>query len=73
MVLLFMSTPSNAQTVAITKTDKYIITKHSLAVEDGLAARQVTSAIEDQEGFMWFGTTNGLCRYDGKSFKSFVF
>ena len=72
MVLLFMSTPSNAQIETITKTEDYIITKHSFSVEDGLAAREVTSAIEDKDGFIWFGTTNGLSRYDGNSFKTFT-
>ena len=69
--LLVVNTSIFAQLEPLTKTDEYIITKHSFSVEDGLAARQVTSAIEDQEGFMWFGTTNGLCRYDGNSFKTF--
>jgi two-component sensor histidine kinase len=72
MVLLFISTPSNAQIETITKTKDYIITKHSFSVEDGLAAREVTSAIEDKDGFIWFGTTNGLSRYDGNSFKTFT-
>jgi len=72
LFLLVVNTSIFAQLEPITKTDEYIITKHSFSVEDGLAARQVTSAIEDQEGFMWFGTTNGLCRYDGKSFKTFT-
>ena len=67
-----MSTPSNAQIETITKTEDYIITKHSFSVEDGLAAREVTSAIEDKDGFIWFGTTNGLSRYDGNSFKTFT-
>jgi ligand-binding sensor domain-containing protein len=70
-VLVLISTPSKAQIEPVTKSDDYIITKHSFSVEDGLAARQVTSAIEDKDGFMWFGTTNGLSRYDGNSFKTF--
>ncbi len=72
MVLLFLSTPSNAQIETITKTEEHIITTHSFSVEDGLAAREVSCAIEDNDGFMWFGTTNGLCRYDGESFKTFT-
>ncbi len=46
-----------------------IITKRLLSVEDGMAAREVRCAVQDKEGFMWFGTSNGLNRYDGKSFK----
>ena len=70
-ILLFISTPSKSQIEPLTKTDQYIITNQSFSVEDGLVARQVASAIEDKDGFMWFGTTNGLSRYDGNSFKTF--
>ena len=39
-----------------------------LSVEDGLSSRIVTCAVQDKDGFMWFGTQNGLNRYDGKHF-----
>lgn len=42
-----------------------------LSVEHGLASTQVTSIQQDHKGFMWFGTWNGLCRYDGYSFKTY--
>ena len=63
---------SSAQIETITKTKEHIITKHCFSVEDGLASRDVFCAAEDQDGFMWFGTNNGLCRYDGNSFKTFT-
>ena len=47
----------------------YIITKRFFSVEDGIAARIVQCAVQDRDGFMWFGTSNGLNRYDGKNFK----
>jgi len=40
-----------------------------ISVEDGLPSRMVFDATQDQDGFMWFATGNGLCRYDGYSFK----
>jgi len=40
-----------------------------LSVEDGLPSRLVFEAVQDRDGFMWFATANGLCRYDGYSFK----
>lgn len=64
--------PVLAQIEHITKTDDYIITKRLLSVEDGMATREVLCAVEDKNGFMWFGTNNGLCRYDGNSFKIFT-
>jgi signal transduction histidine kinase/ligand-binding sensor domain-containing protein/DNA-binding response OmpR family regulator len=40
-----------------------------LTVEEGLSHNWVRSIIKDHQGFMWFGTFNGLNRYDGKNFK----
>lgn len=41
----------------------------SFEVEDGLSQNMVYSIIQDREGFMWFGTQDGLNRYDGNTFK----
>lgn len=40
-------------------------------VEQGLSNNSVTCSIQDNKGFMWFGTKDGLNRFDGYSFKSF--
>lgn len=37
-----------------------------LGLEDGLSQSSVTSIIQDNKGFMWFGTVGGLNRYDGQ-------
>jgi signal transduction histidine kinase/ligand-binding sensor domain-containing protein/DNA-binding response OmpR family regulator len=42
-----------------------------LQVEDGLSNNSVVSMLQDNKGFMWFGTKDGLSRYDGYSFKVF--
>ncbi len=42
-----------------------------LTVEDGLSQSAVTCIFQDQKGFMWFGTQDGLNRYDGYKFKIF--
>jgi ligand-binding sensor domain-containing protein/serine phosphatase RsbU (regulator of sigma subunit) len=39
--------------------------------EDGLPQNVITSIYQDSYGFMWFGTQNGLARYDGYEFKIF--
>ena len=36
-----------------------------LGVEHGLAQESVLAIVQDRDGFMWFGTQNGLSRYDG--------
>lgn len=41
----------------------------SLQVEDGLSQNMVYCILQDKQGFMWFGTQDGLNRYDGQSFK----
>lgn len=44
--------------------------KH-ITSEDGLSTNFVSSILKDDKGFMWFGTQDGLCRYDGYQFKVF--
>ena len=39
---------------------------------DGLASNTVLTIFEDSHGTMWFGTTEGLTRYDGESFQTFT-
>lgn len=34
---------------------------------DGLPTNSITSIVQDRNGYVWIGTTNGLCRYDGYS------
>jgi len=36
---------------------------------DGLSSNTVLSMIQDRDGFIWIGTTNGLNRFDGCTFK----
>lgn len=40
-------------------------------VENGLSHNTVFCAFQDHNGFMWFGTKDGLNRYDGNRFKIF--
>lgn len=43
----------------------------NMAVEDGLSQNMVYSIMQDKTGFMWFGTMDGLNRYDGIQFRIF--
>lgn len=37
----------------------------TLTIEDGLRSNTVRNIVQDPRGFIWLGTDNGLCRYDG--------
>lgn len=41
------------------------------SVADGLPSAMVYCSYQDQDGYLWFGTTNGLARFDGTRFKVF--
>ncbi len=40
-------------------------------VFDGMAHNSILSIVQDSLGFIWFGTTNGLSRYDGYNLKNY--
>lgn len=42
-----------------------------LTSNDGLSANYVSAIHQDQIGYYWFGTMDGLNRYDGESFRIF--
>src|SRR5579872_6104008 len=42
-----------------------------LDITNGLSDNQVNSIFKDDKGFMWFGTTSGISRYDGYRFRTF--
>ena len=40
----------------------------NLTIEDGLSQSSVFEILQDKRGLMWFGTWDGLNRYDGYRF-----
>lgn len=65
LFLLFLFTiPS----VGLFSKEQDIRFKH-ISVEHGLSQVGVFCILQDTRGFMWFGTENGLNRYDGYEFK----
>ena len=63
-ILLFGTLLSHAQT-----TDRYRF--DLLGFEDGLSHREVFQVHQDNDGFLWMATINGLNRYDGYRIRSY--
>lgn len=43
-----------------------------LTTDQGLLSSSALLAVQDYQGFMWFGSEEGLQRYDGYSFKTYL-
>ncbi len=43
-----------------------------VTLQDGLPSNAVSDIYQDQKGFMWFSTNNGLARYDGSQMKVYL-
>lgn len=52
-------------------TQNYQLNFRKLTVDNGLSQNTVQAIIQDKKGFMWFGTQDGLNRYDGYEFRVF--
>ncbi|MEC3880120.1 hybrid sensor histidine kinase/response regulator transcription factor [Parapedobacter sp. 10938] len=63
LVSLLVGTPLAAQQILF----------RNYSVEDGLRSNTVWCITQDAQGYMWFGTKNGLSRFDGYQFKSYQF
>ena len=44
-----------------------------LTTNEGLVSGNAVAILEDYQGFFWFGTEDGLQRYDGYSFKTYQY
>lgn len=49
-------------------TATYTLHQRLITQADGLPDRNVLCGLQDKNGFLWFGTRSGLCRYDGNQF-----
>ncbi len=68
LVILWGCALSWAQQPRSSQANYYFRT---LQVEDGLSQSSVYAIFQDRQGYMWFGTQDGLNRYDGQTFKVF--
>jgi hypothetical protein len=61
-----------ARTIRIPAIDGDDIRFSRLSTAQGLSQTQVSEIVQDDQGFVWFGTQYGLDRYDGYEFKVFT-
>jgi PAS domain S-box-containing protein len=43
-----------------------------ISTDEGLSSAVVTCILKDSRGFMWFGTQNGLNKFDGYTFTTYI-
>ncbi|HTI69610.1 MAG TPA: two-component regulator propeller domain-containing protein, partial [Candidatus Limnocylindria bacterium] len=66
---IFLLRPAAGHPVAVPPASRYLI--DNWEIEDGLPENSATSMGQTQDGYLWFGTFNGLVRFDGVRFKVF--
>jgi diguanylate cyclase (GGDEF)-like protein len=72
LVLAPVMTPVWAGDQGLQAWDRIVPTRFNrLTAADGMANGMATSVAQDSTGVMWFGTINGLVRYDGYRLQNF--
>ena len=56
----------------VTRTQATNVIFDRITMDSGLSSSSVTSILKDRTGYVWVGTTEGLNRYDGYTFKVFL-
>lgn len=51
-------------------TDRFVPTVRQLPIGNSLPSKKVERIYQDRNGFVWFGTEDGLSRYDGHRIKT---
>jgi len=69
LFLLFATIRSNGQDLRNLQFD--ILSSENIKIEKGLSQNTVHSIFQDESGYMWFGTWDGLNKYDGYTFTTF--
>ncbi len=49
----------------------HVLQSRHYTTADGLASNTVRKIMQDSEGYLWFGTNNGISCYDGYTFKNY--
>lgn len=71
MRILFVAVIASLLVSVAGAAEKFVHVER-LSTMDGLSNNFVRCIYQDSKGFVWMGTRNGLCRYDGYSFLNFM-
>jgi len=52
------------------RAEKYFFRNYD--VEEGLGSEHINAMLQDRRGYLWFATTNGLIKFDGRTFTTFT-
>ncbi len=66
-----LDSPVDTETIRLPVIEGKDIRFARISSSQGLSQVRVSDIVQDDQGFIWFGTTNGLNRYDGYNFKVF--
>jgi len=66
-----LDSPVDTETIKLPVVEGKDIRFARISSSQGLSQVRVSEIIQDDQGFIWFGTWNGLNRYDGYNFKVF--
>lgn len=57
--------------ILLANDNKSLLLTKNYSINNGLLSNNVTSCIQDFEGYMWFCTDKGLSKFDGHSFQNY--
>jgi ligand-binding sensor domain-containing protein/signal transduction histidine kinase len=66
-----LDSPVDTATIRLPVVEGKDIRFARISSSQGLSEVRVSDIVQDDQGFIWFGTWNGLNRYDGYNFKVF--
>jgi ligand-binding sensor domain-containing protein/two-component sensor histidine kinase len=74
---MFFNSPLSARLillllcVPLSSLRAQILPFHSYTAKDGLISNNINTIYQDSRGYMWFGTTDGMSVFDGRTFTNY--
>ena len=70
-LLVFLACFFNIINIQNLHAEELSFVAHKFTVADGLPSNNIRKLVQDGDGYIWLGTTGGLCRFDGYQFVTF--